>query len=80
MSQLFNEWIDRWGLIDIKDPARTFTWSNNQEQHVLATLDRVLVSIGWDAKYPLARVKILPKGSSDHNPLAITFGNKKSRY
>jgi hypothetical protein len=25
----FNDWISRWGLIDIKDPTRTFTWSNN---------------------------------------------------
>jgi hypothetical protein len=40
----------------------------------MSTLDRVLASVQWDAKYPLARVKTLPKGVSDHNPLLITFG------
>jgi hypothetical protein len=42
----------------------------------MATLDRILASVQWEAKYPLARVKILPKEVSDHNPLLITFGEK----
>jgi endonuclease/exonuclease/phosphatase family metal-dependent hydrolase len=73
---VFNEWIDKWGLIDIKDPTRPFTWSNNQEHPILATLDRVLVSVHWKVKYPLAKVTMLHKGVSDHNPLAISFGDK----
>jgi hypothetical protein len=39
-------------------------------------LDIILVSIEWEVKYPLARVTILPKGVSDHNPLKITFGDR----
>jgi hypothetical protein len=65
-------------LIDLKDPTRSFTWSNNQDKPILAALDIVLVSVSWDAKYPLARVRVLPKGVSDHNPLAIKFGENKS--
>jgi hypothetical protein len=30
-ANLFNNWINCWGLIEIKDPCKSFTWSNNQE-------------------------------------------------
>jgi hypothetical protein len=40
----------------------------------MAKLDRVLVSISWDNKYPLADVRMLPKGCNDHNPLKVSFG------
>jgi hypothetical protein len=62
--------------MEIKDPSRSFSWSNNQESPIMAALDRILVSIDWDAKYPLARLIMLPKGVSDHNTLRITFGDK----
>jgi hypothetical protein len=42
----------------------------------MAALDRISVSVEWDATYPLSRVNILPKGVSDQNPVAITFGDK----
>jgi hypothetical protein len=28
-ADMFNDWIDSWGLIEIKDPIRVFSWSNN---------------------------------------------------
>jgi hypothetical protein len=52
----FNEWINKWALIEIKDPCRTFTGTNNQECPIMAALDRVLVNVEWEAKYPLAKV------------------------
>jgi hypothetical protein len=76
LVELFNEWIDRWALIDLKDPARGFTWTNNQEKPIMATLDRILVTTHWEAKYPLAKTTILPRGVSDQNPVMITFGEK----
>jgi hypothetical protein len=45
----------------------------------MATLDRVLVSTQWEAKYPLARVTNLPRGVSDHNPLLLNFGDKDKK-
>jgi hypothetical protein len=42
----------------------------------MVVLDRVLASVDWDAKHQLAKVSILPKGMSDHNPLVIRFGEK----
>jgi hypothetical protein len=72
----FNDWIHRWGLVELSDPYRTFSWSNNQANPIMAKLDRILVSVNWDAKYPTSQVTMLPKGVSDHNHIRITFGLK----
>jgi hypothetical protein len=32
-----------------------------------------LASVEWDLKYPLAKIEVLPKSVSDHNPIKITF-------
>jgi hypothetical protein len=42
----------------------------------MATLDRILISVHCEAKYPLARVTNLPKGVTNHNPLLLRFGEK----
>jgi hypothetical protein len=68
---LFNDWINRWSLIDLKIANRSFTWSNHQSDPIMATLDRFLASTGWDSKYPLTTVRDLPKPVSDHTPLLI---------
>jgi endonuclease/exonuclease/phosphatase family metal-dependent hydrolase len=66
--------IDSWSLIEIKDPIMVFSWSNNQRIPIMAALDRVFVTTELDTKYPLATVKMLPKGISDHNPMLIDLG------
>jgi hypothetical protein len=42
----------------------------------MATLDRILMTVEWEAKYPLAKVNMLAKGVNDHNPLVISFGER----
>jgi hypothetical protein len=64
-------------MIEIRDPSKSFTWSNNQDKPIMATLDRILASTDSDRKYPLANITILPKEVSDHNPLMIKFSNRK---
>ena len=71
---LFNDWINRFGLIELKCAGRLFTWSNNQSSPVMATLDRVLVSTCWDAMYPASQVMALPRLGSDHTPLFLDIG------
>jgi hypothetical protein len=61
-------------LIDLKDPSRSFTWTNNQKALIMATLDRIMVTTIWEARYLLARTSMLPKEVSDHNPLMIPYG------
>lgn len=73
-AQAFNEWINTWGLIEIKDSSRSYTWSNNQEHPIIANLHRGMATTSWAGKYPMTHVKMLSKGVSDHNPLMINLG------
>jgi hypothetical protein len=59
-TSAFNDLIHRWDLIDIKDPSRAYSWTNNQECPIILV-------------YALAKVIMVPKGVSDHNALKITF-------
>jgi hypothetical protein len=62
--------------MEIKDPSRSFSRSNNQSYPIIAALDRTLVSVELDIKYPLAKMSMLPKGASDHNPLLMDLGGQ----
>ena len=73
-SYSFNDWINHWGLIEFKNPSRTYTWTNNQEQPIMAVLDRILVSTNFEAHYPMANVKSTSRLGSDHVPLIINLG------
>ena len=73
-TDAFNDWINFWGMLEIKDPSRGFTWFNNQENPIMAALDRVLVNTFFDQLYPLASVKSASRAGSDHVPLVINFG------
>lgn len=60
--------------MEIKPANRSFTWANNQENRIMARLDRIFVSTDWDKLFPLAMVKALCKEGSDHTPLVIDLG------
>jgi hypothetical protein len=78
MTSAFNNFINCWGLIQLKDPSRSFTWSNNQVNPILEVLNRALVNVEWNSRYPLSNLKILPREISDHNPIRISFGEPSS--
>jgi hypothetical protein len=40
----FNDWVNKWELVELNPTNRKFTWSNNQEKLILAKLDRIYVS------------------------------------
>jgi hypothetical protein len=75
-AELFNNWNDTWGLIEIRDPSRNFSWSNNQSCPIMTALGMILISVDWDAKYSLARVKMFCMGVSDHNPLVVEMDDQ----
>jgi hypothetical protein len=74
----FNDWVNRWGLLELNGVNRRFTWSNNQVIPILAKLDRIFVSTDWERALTLAKVTTLAKGISDHNPLLIDLGDNCS--
>lgn len=47
-AERFNDWIHTWGLVELKNPSRTHTWFNNQEQPTMATLDRIMCNTSFD--------------------------------
>lgn len=78
-ADAFNEWIDKWGLIELNPNNRKYIWTNNQENLVMTKLDRIFATSDWEANYPLTRVKALARLPSDHNPLLIDSGNSLNR-
>ena len=81
-SDLFNNWINHWGLMELKNPTRSYTWTNNQDQPTMAVLDRVFISTNIDAQYPNINIRSAAWLGSDHVPLLIDFGvdNRKKPY
>ena len=75
---LFNDWINRWGLLEISISNRGFIWSNNQDNPIFAVLDRVFASVDWDSYFPMSSLTALPRVGSDHTPLVLDTGGRKS--
>jgi hypothetical protein len=73
-ADLFNDWINKFNLIEIKNVGRRFTWANNQDNLIMATLDRVFVSTCWENMFPAVSLKSLPRVGSDHTPLVLDTG------
>ena len=70
-AYLFNDWIIKFGLIELKINGRKFTWGNNQDNLVMATIDRVFMSTDWASEFPGVHLKALPRLGSDHTPLVL---------
>jgi hypothetical protein len=64
-------------LIELKNATRQFTWANNQDNLIMALLDRVLISVCWENLFPACSVRTLPRVGSDHTPLVVDTGALK---
>jgi hypothetical protein len=69
-----NTWIDIWGLMEVKMTNRKFTWSNNQVDPILATIDRIFCNTELDALFPLAPSQAFTRLGSDHTPILWDSG------
>ena len=58
-ADAFNDWVSKWGLVELNPSNKLFTWTNNQVNPILAKIDRIFVTTDWEAVFPLARVKAL---------------------
>ncbi|GJV30500.1 RNA-directed DNA polymerase, eukaryota, reverse transcriptase zinc-binding domain protein [Tanacetum coccineum] len=67
-AQIYNNFIDNAGLLDLPLGGRSFTWMN-KEGTKMSKLDRLSSSV-MDA-FPNLRVTALPRGWSDHIPLIL---------
>jgi hypothetical protein len=46
------EWVSSCGLIELDPPNKLFTWTNNQNNLIMAKIDRVFISTNWEAAFP----------------------------
>lgn len=79
-SFIFNVIIDQSNLRELEMNGRKFTWSNSQKNVTHEKLDRILVSIDREHKYPMAVVRNLEKVFSDHVPLLVDTGQKPENH
>ena len=73
-ANLFNDWINKFSLMELVNAGRKFTWANNQDNLVMVTLDRIFITTCWDMLYPSSLVKSLARVGSDHTPLVVDTG------
>lgn len=73
-TDCFNDWINKWRLVELKNSSRSTSWFNNQEVPIMAALDRILTNNSFEQHYPLANVRAASRAGSDHVPLVIDFG------
>lgn len=73
-TDLFLDWINKFGKIELKPSTRSFTWTNNQEHPILAAIDKIFCTTNFELKFPLAFVTTISRASSDHVPLILNLG------
>jgi hypothetical protein len=59
---VFNTVIDSFDLLEIDLMGRQFTWANSLPKPTYERLDRALMSIEWEFKYPLVSLQALDRG------------------
>jgi hypothetical protein len=72
---IFNAIIESLDLRELALSGRQFTWASRRTTPTFEKLDRVLVSMEWEEKYPLVSVRALTRTGSDYTPLLIETGN-----
>jgi hypothetical protein len=56
---LFNAIIETLNLREIEMTKRKYTWTNYTKVPTFEKLNRILVTIDWEQKFPLASVQTL---------------------
>jgi hypothetical protein len=65
MMNKFRHAINSLALQDMPLPGRKYTWSNEQEEPIMARLDRILFNPSWEDVYPISDMTAL---STDMSP------------
>ncbi|XP_071677171.1 uncharacterized protein [Lolium perenne] len=72
LADAFNAIINAMALFELPLLDRRFTWSNGQQDPVLARLDRAFFNHEWDVTFPDSALTSRPRPTSDHVPLLVT--------
>lgn len=63
--------LDHLQLKELRLNGRRFTWSNEQENHVLTKIDHLFCTDDRDVLFPPAHLQAIPTMCSDHAPLLL---------
>ncbi|XP_057444702.1 uncharacterized protein LOC130736943 [Lotus japonicus] len=68
------------GLTDAGYSSYRFTWSNKRSipASIEERLDYALINESWRALWPCVEVSHLPRLSSDHNPILVSCGHRRT--
>jgi exonuclease III len=72
---IFNAIIESLDLREIALSGRQYTWANRRAIPTFEKLDRILVRIEMEHKFPLLSVHAQTRSGSDHTPLLLDFGS-----
>ena len=75
---LFNAIIESLELKEIHLFGRQYTWASRRDTPTYEKLDRILSNVEWEQKFPLVMVRALERAGSDHTPLLLDSGDRKS--
>lgn len=67
-KQRSNDWIPDLGLRELDRVGAQFTWTNQQLNPTRSVLDRVLVFLEWELRFPLACLQAITRTGSNHAP------------
>jgi hypothetical protein len=72
------DWINKFGLMKIKNSSRQFSWANNPDNLIMALLDRIFVSTCWNNLFPSSSVTSKLIVGIDHTPLSCWLVGTKT--
>ncbi|KAM0846028.1 hypothetical protein ACQ4PT_055961 [Festuca glaucescens] len=79
MVNRFRHILNSLALQDMPLQGRRFTWSNGQEDPLMARLDRVFFSPSWEDTHPISDLLPLSSNISDHCPLILSCSSARPR-
>jgi len=75
----FSKWIED---LELHDPiliGGKYTWVRGLNHQSNARLDRFLYSTEWEESFKNIRQRIMPRVTSDHNPILLEYGDWEKR-
>jgi hypothetical protein len=76
-ANLFKDWMNKYGFVELKNSSRAFTWTNNQETPIMAALDNFFCTTNFEQKFALAFVFVKARATSDHTTLILDLRIKE---
>uniref|UniRef100_J3NA39 CCHC-type domain-containing protein n=1 Tax=Oryza brachyantha TaxID=4533 RepID=J3NA39_ORYBR len=76
--RLMNAFKNKLNQLELKEVylfGRRYTWSNEQQQPILAKLDRVFVTASWEELFSEMSLQALSSSVSDHCPILLACGS-----